>query len=242
MTSRAKRVIMYRNGDQHFQAKNIVCDPKVMTDLDHFLDFIAPKFQPYGSLERLYEIDGRRVKSIDQLQDGGKYVVAKKEKFRPVPYDSIVNLAEQERMAKQQVKARELAGINAHKPPALPPVRRKKKFTKAKGKVGQTLKGMNPRSVWLLRNGDPEQKAYKMVFNGRNAMNWDQVCQRVSNKLDTTSPCRSIWTITGQQIHNIPDMEGGKTYVAVSRQGFRQLGYKPVQPPEKRRPDQKARR
>lgn len=55
-----------------------------MTDLDHFLDFIAPKFQPYGSLERLYEIDGRRVKSIDQLQDGGKYVVAKKEKFRPV--------------------------------------------------------------------------------------------------------------------------------------------------------------
>ena len=25
---------------------------KVMTNLDHFLDFIAPKFQPYGSLER----------------------------------------------------------------------------------------------------------------------------------------------------------------------------------------------
>ena len=185
---------------------------------------------------RLYQIDGKRLKTVDQLIDGGKYVVAKKEKFRPVPYDSIVNVSETERAAKQLVKARQLEGVSAHKPPALPPVRRKKKLVKAKGKVGQTLKGMNPRSVWLLRNGDPGQKAYKMVFNGRNAMNWDQVCQRVSNKLDTTSPCRSIWTIAGQQVHNIPDLEGGKTYVAVSRQGFRQLGYKPVQPPEKKAP------
>jgi len=233
--ARATKILLFRNGDEHFPAKTIVIDSKSQKGgeqgVDHFLDFINPKFQPYGSLERMFNMDGSRVRALGDLVDGGKYVVGKKEKFRPVLYDGIVPDAIRQRDVRKAGDAMVLANRGMIMPPALPPVR--KRVVVSTGNIQASLGASAPRKIFLLRNGDSSLKPFTLVLNGRNAMTMDQVCQRVSNKLDLRHPCRSLFTIMGSQITNVPDLETAKTYVAVSRRGFQHVGYQPVEPPKR---------
>uniref|UniRef100_A0A3B4AP81 Doublecortin domain-containing protein n=1 Tax=Periophthalmus magnuspinnatus TaxID=409849 RepID=A0A3B4AP81_9GOBI len=78
-----KNIIVYRNGDGYFVGRKIVVYPRVST-LDILLDYLSSvqagtglgQVAQFGAVRRLYTVQGLRVRRLNQVEAGGRYVAA----------------------------------------------------------------------------------------------------------------------------------------------------------------------
>jgi hypothetical protein len=101
------------------------------------------------------------------------------------------------------------------------------------GKISDALELARPKTIYLIRNGDDRNRCVPMLLTPRNARDFGQVCQRISNRLRLEAPCRMLYDLSGVRIVEMSELENGQTYVAVGRIAFTQVGYKPAPPPKK---------
>jgi len=226
--TRPPRVKLYRNGDKFFEGKSVLLNEPAH-DLDHWLEKITPRMG-HGALRRVYTHDGKRIRELSQLVDGACYVVARQERYKRVKYTGIVDIRTRELNYRQK---RVALLKKRPQPQIIHGLSGKLGEFDVKGRIGDVLKQTKPKTVYLIRNGDDRNVCVPMLLTQRNARDFNQVCQRISNRLQLEAPCRAIYNISGAAITELSELMHGLTYVAVGRIAFTQVGYKPA-PPQKK--------
>ena len=101
------------------------------------------------------------------------------------------------------------------------------------GRVNEALIASKPKVVYFIRNGDERNECVQMLLTHRNAGSLDQLCRRVSEKLEMEGPCRAIYNVSGMPIETVSEFDNFGTYIAVSRIAFKQVGYKAAAQPKR---------
>ena len=79
---RALKIRLYKNGDPWFGGVNYVFIPgKIITSLDTLFRDVAPKLDLDNGVSYIFDLDGNRLTSIDEIEDGGGYVCSSTRKF-----------------------------------------------------------------------------------------------------------------------------------------------------------------
>lgn len=78
------------NGDLQFKPVKILVSQRTTPDLTHLKDEIGKRVKAYTveTITKIFDIDGRRVKSMRDLAEGGQYVAVTRGRFKPMPYFS----------------------------------------------------------------------------------------------------------------------------------------------------------
>ena len=101
------------------------------------------------------------------------------------------------------------------------------------GRINEAVVAAKPKVVYFIRNGDERNECVQMLLTHRNAGSLNQLCQRVSDKLEMEAPCRTIYSVSGMPIEAVSEFENFGTYIAVSRIAFKQVGYKAAAQPKR---------
>lgn len=109
---------------------------------------------------------------------------------------------------------------------------RKKRVPDAHAKYSEALVREEPRTIFLVRNGDLSNKLHTLLLQPRNAVTLSQVLERATRVLQEASPCKKLFTRTGKLVTDVDKIENGETYVAVTWARFRNIGYTAMARPE----------
>eukprot|EP00055_Hartaetosiga_balthica_P008040 m.28757 g.28757 ORF g.28757 m.28757 type:complete len:647 (-) comp6087_c0_seq2:263-2203(-) len=76
------------NGDSNFKPVRILINRRVVPDFIHLFDEISKKFRSQMPIvaTRLFDSNGHKINSMEELVDGGKYVAGPRGRFKPLPY------------------------------------------------------------------------------------------------------------------------------------------------------------
>ena len=88
---RPRKVVFYCNGDRYFKGKRLNITPHRYLTFNDLLFDLTGKLPggvhlPYGVRQIYTPLGGRRVKDIEDLQDGSSYVCAGFEPFKTIRY------------------------------------------------------------------------------------------------------------------------------------------------------------
>ena len=79
---RALKIRLYKNGDPWNGGVNYVFLPgKSITSLDSLFREISPKLELDNGVSYIFDLDGNRLTSIDEIKDGGEYVCSSTRRF-----------------------------------------------------------------------------------------------------------------------------------------------------------------
>ena len=84
---RAVKIGLFKNGDPWFGPVNFHYLPgRDVTSLDSLFAEISPKMDLATGVSYMFDTEGRRITSLDQIQDGGVYVCSASKRFQPGNY------------------------------------------------------------------------------------------------------------------------------------------------------------
>ncbi|KAL6258874.1 hypothetical protein P5V15_010819 [Pogonomyrmex californicus] len=190
-TKKAKRVRFFRNGDKYYTGVVMAVTPEryrsfdsLATDLTRAL--VSSVTLPNG-VRAIYTMDGRKVQSVSDLEDGKCYVVSGQgEIFKKVEYS-----------ASKVRRGSSLSGL-----PQSPAA-----SSGGSGTGRQTSAiplCVKARIVTLIRHGTKPRKVVRLLLNKRNAPSLEHAMEAITEavKLDTGA-VRKVYTLSGQQITSL---------------------------------------
>lgn len=139
----------------------------------------------------IFNVDGRdKIVSLDQFQEGGRYVCSSTDHFVKLDYTKTEKpqWSTTRKLEDTQFAARwDTDGIGS---------RESRDFIK-------------PKLVTIIRNGIKPRKAIRILLNKKTAHSFDQVLNDITNaiKLDSGA-VRKIFTLNGRQVVNLADFFG----------------------------------
>lgn len=88
---RPRKVKFYCNGDRYFKGKRLFITPHRYLTFNDLLNDLTGKLPssiplPYGVRSIYTPCGGKKIKDIEELQDGGQYVCAGFEPFKSIQY------------------------------------------------------------------------------------------------------------------------------------------------------------
>ncbi|XP_023288256.1 serine/threonine-protein kinase par-1 isoform X2 [Orussus abietinus] len=182
---KAKRVRFFRNGDKFYTGVVVAVTPERYRSFDSLVSdltraLISSVTLPNG-VRAIYTMDGRKVQSISDLEDGKCYVCSGQgEIFKKVEYSS-----------SKVRRGSSLSGL-----PQSPAVTGRQ--TSA---IPQCVKA---RIITLIRHGTKPRKVVRLLLNKRNAPSLEHALEAITDavKLDSGA-VRKVFAISGQQVTNL---------------------------------------
>ncbi|XP_052125564.1 serine/threonine-protein kinase GA29083 isoform X2 [Frankliniella occidentalis] len=191
---KAKRVRFLRNGDRFFKGVVMPVAAERYRSFDSLLSDLTRALEhsvtlPSG-VRTIYTMDGRKVQSIDQLDDGKEYLCSGPgETFKRVDYSN------------------NNGTLGKKKPNAVP-------GGGDRPRSGGTSRSgipefVRPRILTLVRNGTRPRKVVRLLINRRNAPSMDHVlsCITEAVKLDTGA-ARKVFSQSGVQVTQFEEFFG----------------------------------
>lgn len=180
---KARKAWFYRNGDKYHKGVLYAISPDrfrtfeaLLADLTRVL--VDQVNLPHGA-RFIYTVDGSKITSVDQLEEGGHYVCASVDAFKKLDYAKNENPS---------------WNVN------------RKQEVSSSAKVSPTSEGINkdfirPKLVTVIRNGIRPRKAVRILLNKKTAHSFDQVLSDITEaiKLDTGA-VRKLFTLRGKQV------------------------------------------
>ncbi|XP_066587244.1 serine/threonine-protein kinase GD17699 isoform X2 [Prorops nasuta] len=196
-TKKAKRIRFFRNGDKFYTGVVMAVTPEryrsfdsLATDLTRAL--ISSVTLPNG-VRAIYAMDGSRVKTVDDLEDGKCYVVSGQgENFKKVEYSS-----------SRVKRGGSLSGL-----------------LQSPAATGRQSSGIplcvKARIVTIIRHGTKPRKVVRLLLNKRNAPSLERAMEAITEavKLDTGA-VRKVFTLSGLQVTSLEQFfENEEIFVA----------------------------
>ncbi|XP_076660099.1 uncharacterized protein LOC143363383 isoform X2 [Halictus rubicundus] len=184
-TKKAKRVRFFRNGDKFYTGIVMAVTPERYRSFDSLASdltraLISSVTLPNG-VRAIYTMDGRKVQSINDLEDGKCYVVSGQgEIFKKVEYSST-----------KVRRGNSLSGL-----PQSP------------AGTGRQISAIplcvKARIITLIRHGTKPRKVVRLLLNKRNAPSLEHAMEAITDavKLDTGA-VRKVYTLSGQQVNSL---------------------------------------
>jgi len=74
-TEKGKIIMCYRNADKHHSGVRITIHATKFKNFDQLKDAMTRLVQvPTGAVRKVYTVDGKQVKGLENFEDGGKYI------------------------------------------------------------------------------------------------------------------------------------------------------------------------
>lgn len=81
-TEKSKHIWIYQNGDKNHQGAKLVVHHTKFRTFEQLKEAMTKQVHlPTGPVMQVFALDGKSIKSIDELEDEGKYIVAGPEKL-----------------------------------------------------------------------------------------------------------------------------------------------------------------
>ncbi|XP_011869310.1 PREDICTED: serine/threonine-protein kinase dst1 isoform X2 [Vollenhovia emeryi] len=190
-TKKAKRVRFFRNGDKYYTGVVMAVTPERYRSFDSLASdltraLVSSVTLPSG-VRAIYTMDGRKVQSVGDLEDGKCYVVSGQgEMFKKVEYS-----------ASKVRRGSSLSGL-----PQSPAA------SSGGGGTGRQTSAIplcvKARIVTLIRHGTKPRKVMRLLLNKRNAPSLEHAMEAITEavKLDTGA-VRKVYTLSGQQVTSL---------------------------------------
>lgn len=183
---KAKRIKFFCNGDRFSKGVTIAITPERYRSFDSLLNELTRAFSNNVNLATgvrvLFSMNGRKVSSLEELEDGKYYACAGLgEAFKKVDY-SLPLSTSKIRPARSLTR---LSSPNSNN-------------SSIKGSVNS----VRPRIIIIVRNGNRPRKVIRLLLNKRNAPSFDHTLSTITEvaKLDTGA-VRKIYTADGSQVN-----------------------------------------
>eukprot|EP01147_Barroeca_monosierra_P007865 gene7865-686_t len=209
-----KTIKMYRNGDLYFPARPVVVNTHVTRNWDAFLDRVTQCVRPNRAAIRIiYNAEtGKRVRSFQDLEEGRSYVAAGIERFKHIPYETILDARTREKTLMQKHKT-DLSTIH-HR-------------VIRSGRAQKLGAGTHGKTIYVTMNGDLYFHPVKVLVNNRTTPDLFHLYDEIGKKVAayTAETVTKVYDISGHRIRGLNEVTDGGQYVAVTRGRFLPLPY-----------------
>lgn len=201
-TKKAKRVRFFRNGDKYYTGVVMAVTPERYRSFDSLASdltraLVSSVTLPNG-VRAIYTMDGRKVQSVGDLEDGKCYVVSGQgEIFKKVEYSS-----------SKVRRGSSLSGL-----PQSPAAAASAGTGRQTSAIPLCVKA---RIVTLIRHGTKPRKVLRLLLNKRNAPSLEHAMEAITEavKLDSGA-VRKVYTLSGQQVNSLEQFfENDDVFVA----------------------------
>jgi len=198
-TKKAKRVRFFRNGDKYYTGVVMAVTPERYRSFDSLASdltraLITSVTLPNG-VRAIYTMDGRKVQSVSDLEDGKCYVVSGQgEIFKKVDYS-----------ASKVRRGSSLSGL-----PQSPAAGGGSGSSGGTGRQTSAIPlCVKARIVTLIRHGTKPRKVVRLLLNKRNAPSLEHAMEAITEavKLDSGA-VRKVYTQSGQQVTSLEQFFG----------------------------------
>ncbi|XP_043099179.1 serine/threonine-protein kinase DCLK2 isoform X5 [Puntigrus tetrazona] len=194
---KAKKVRFYRNGDKYFKGLVYAVSGDRFRSFDALLMELTRSLSdnvnlPQG-VRNIYAMEGgKKITSLDELQEGESYVCASNEPFRKVDYTKNVN-------PNWSVNVK--TGTSRSLPSLI--------TSKNELRERESKDFIKPKLVTVIRSGVKPRKAVRILLNKKTAHSFEQVLTDITDaiKLDSGAVKR-LYTLEGKQITCLQDFFG----------------------------------
>lgn len=181
-TKKAKRVRFFRNGDKFYTGVVMAVTPERYRSFDSLASdltraLISSVTLPSG-VRAIYTMDGRKVQTVGDLEDGKCYVVSGQgESFKKVEYS-----------ASKVRRGSSLSGL-----PQSP--------AGTGRQISAVPACVKAKIVTLIRNGSKPRRVLRLLLNKRNAPSLEHVFEAITEavKLDSGA-VRRVYTMSGKPV------------------------------------------
>ncbi|XP_006864061.1 PREDICTED: doublecortin domain-containing protein 2C [Chrysochloris asiatica] len=205
-TTPAKTILVYRNGDQYYLGKKFVFNRRRIVSFEAFLNQLNEEIEvPFG-VRRIYTpTHGHQVQELDNLQQGGKYVAAGRERFKKLDYFHIV--------PRKPVKMRKLKEIK--------PVVHCEINVPSRWQTSNRIS----RHINVFTNGRLFIPPVKIIIPKFSLSDWSSVLTIIGEKVFPVGGVRKLFTMNGHLLDNSKDLQDNHFYVAAGLETFKHFPY-----------------
>ncbi|KAI8897395.1 hypothetical protein BC833DRAFT_527115 [Globomyces pollinis-pini] len=234
----ARRIKVYRNGDIYHAGKKMIV-PYHTRNFEQFLSECSQDVNLVnGGVRRLFNVHGKRIKSLDDILDSESYVATGGEPFKNVDYllqeenippvfkgysrsnlpilrdNSTISTTSQQ-LVRRKVN-RSNGGLLIDEPKFPPPT---------SGMFNATTKAFK---VVVFENGEANNEGIRLILNHRNCKTFEQLLKFLSSlKLLKSGQVRKIYDVkTGQKLKTLKDLVHGQNLALSSFDYFKKVNYK----------------
>ncbi|KAM9329025.1 serine/threonine-protein kinase DCLK2 [Gastrophryne carolinensis] len=191
---KAKKVRFYRNGDRYFKGVLYAVSPERFRSFDALLMELTRSLSDNVSLPQgvrcIYTLDGIKITSLEDMQEGESYVCASNESYRKVDYNRNTS-------PNWSVNVRTGSG------------RSLSQLTTLKNDMKENKDFIKPKLVTVIRSGVKPRKAVRILLNKKTAHSFEQVLTDITDaiKLDS-GVVKRLCTLDGKQVTCLQDFFG----------------------------------
>ncbi|XP_055676442.1 serine/threonine-protein kinase GL21140 [Lutzomyia longipalpis] len=195
-TRKAKRVRFYRNGDRFYQGIVIPVSndryrsfESLAEDLTRLLEDIV---KVPGAVRNIFTLDGKKVVSLDDLEDGKSYVCScNAENFKKMDYSSQPSIKNNNRLSR------------VYRPHS--PLKNGSNGVSVV-KFDERDRVVFPRIVTIIRNGVKPRKIHRLLLNKRNSPTYEHVLTAITQCVNLDTGCvRKVFTLGGSPVLTLAD-------------------------------------
>ncbi|KAI8904878.1 hypothetical protein EDD86DRAFT_194666, partial [Gorgonomyces haynaldii] len=224
-----RKIRIYKNGDEYFMGKRIILNERIYRSYEQFILSMSKEIDlKSGAVRRIYDMNGKQMRALEELENGCFYVASSGEPFKRVNYATEENGLP--------------LSVNSNRNLALPLRTDTRGRRHINGSTGGLLEDdpklhdtsdaiFTPTSkaykIGVFENGDVNAQSMKLILNYRNCKNFEQLLKFLSSHITLkTGQVRKIYDAqTGKRIRSLHDLEPGHNIVVASHEPFKRGTY-----------------
>ncbi|KAM6459248.1 doublecortin domain-containing protein 2C [Liasis olivaceus] len=203
----ARTIWVYRNGDPFYLGRKFIINHRYVPTFEAFMIQLNEGVPtPFGVRNLYTPRQGHVITDLPDLQQGGRYVVAGREKFRKLNYSEIGTKKPQRK--KRDEVIRPVVHSNIKVPSKWQSIYNK------------------PRNINVFTNGDILIPPVKILIPKFTLNNWNGVLGLVNEKVVPRSGgIHRLFTLNGQPVYGPDKLEDNQFYIACGKERFQRLPY-----------------
>ncbi|XP_042313448.1 doublecortin domain-containing protein 2C [Sceloporus undulatus] len=202
----ARTIWVYRNGDPFYTGRKFVINHRYVPNFEAFMIQLNEGVPtPFGVRNIYTPRQGHSVTDLPDFQQGGRYVVAGRERFKKLNY---FNIGVKKPYRKKEEVIRPVVHSNIQVPSKWHSIYNK------------------PRNINVFTNGDMLIPPIKILIPKFTLKSWNGVLGLVNEKVFPHSGAvHRLYTLNGHFVHGPDDLEDNQFYVGCGKEKFKHLPY-----------------
>ncbi|XP_034965787.1 doublecortin domain-containing protein 2C isoform X3 [Zootoca vivipara] len=203
----ARTIWVYRNGDPFYLGRKFVINHRYVPNFEAFMIQLNEGVEtPFGVRNIYTPRQGHSVMDLTDIEQGGRYVVAGRERFRKLNYFGIGTKKPQRKKRDEVIRPVVHSNIKV-------PSKWQSSYNK-------------PLNISVFTNGDMLIPPVKILLPKFTLKSWNGVLGLINEKVSSRSGgIHRLFTLNGQSVHGSDELEHNHFYVACGKEKFQPLPY-----------------
>ncbi|XP_077782482.1 doublecortin domain-containing protein 2C [Podarcis muralis] len=203
----ARTIWVYRNGDPFYLGRKFVINHRYVPNFEALMIQLNEGVAtPFGVRNIYTPRQGHSVMDLTDIEQGGRYVVAGRERFRKLNYFSIGAKKPQRKKRDEVIRPVVHSNIKV-------PSKWHSNYNK-------------PLNISVFTNGDMLIPPVKILLPKFTLKSWNGVLGLINEKVSSRSGgIHRLFTLNGQSVHGSDELEHNHFYVACGKEKFQPLPY-----------------